>query len=355
MNILVTGGAGFIGSALVRHLIQQTPHNVVVVDKLSYASSMESLAAVQGSTRFAFEHRDIVDQPAMQAIFHTHQPNYVIHLAAESHVDRSIAGPDTFIQSNIVGTYVLLETARAYWSRLSATQKTRFRLLHVSTDEVYGDLGAQTTHLATEHSPYLPSSPYAATKASADHLVWAWWRTYGLPTIMTHCSNNFGPYQYPEKLIPVVILNALSGKPIPVYGDGLQRRDWLYVDDHVRALYQVLQHGRVGERYNISAQEEKTNLELIQQICALLDQMYPHSPHAPHQQWLHFVQDRPGHDVRYALDASKINQQLGWVPEQRFTVGLEETVRWYAEHQAWCEHIRLPEVNTEDRHEQKPL
>ncbi|MEG9533228.1 dTDP-glucose 4,6-dehydratase [Mannheimia indoligenes] len=332
MNILVTGGAGFIGSALVRYLIEETDHTVINIDKLTYAGNLASVSRVSSDERYHFEQVDICASSQISEIFCKYQPDAVMHLAAESHVDRSISGAADFIQTNIVGTYSLLEVAREYWLDLPELQKSTFRFHHISTDEVYGDL-ALTDSLSTENSPYAPSSPYSASKASADHLVRAWHRTYGLPTLITTCSNNFGPYQYPEKLIPLMILNALQGKKLPIYGNGLQIRDWIFVEDHVRALYQVLTKGKVGETYNIGARQEKTNIEIVRAICSLLEELAPNKPNniKYYTDLITYVEDRPGHDIRYALNTSKIKQELGWQPIETFDTGMRKTVKWYLE------------------------
>jgi len=339
VKILVTGGAGFIGSAVVRHIISNTSDSVVNVDKLTYAGNLESLQSVDQSDRYAFEHVDICDREALDRVFREHQPDAVMHLAAESHVDRSISGPSEFIQTNIIGTYVLLEAARGYWSSLDEQRKTAFRFHHISTDEVYGDLEGPED-LFTETTPYQPSSPYSASKASSDHLVRAWARTYGLPTLVTNCSNNYGPFHFPEKLIPLVILNALEGKPLPIYGKGDQIRDWLYVEDHARALYKVVTEGEVGETYNIGGHNEKQNIEVVRTVCSLLDELRPDSKFRPHVELLTYVQDRPGHDLRYAIDASKIQRELGWVPEETFESGIRKTVQWYLDNTEWVAHVK---------------
>lgn len=340
-NILVTGGAGFIGSAVIRHIIRHTPDAVVNVDKLTYAGNLESLAGVMDSPRYRFARLDIVDRAGLDALFAEHQPDAVMHLAAESHVDRSISGPAEFITTNIVGTYTLLEAARHYWNGLDSERQAAFRFHHVSTDEVYGDLHG-TADLFTESTPYAPSSPYSASKASSDHLVRAWQRTYGLPTLITNCSNNYGPCHFPEKLIPLVILNALEGKPLPVYGRGDQVRDWLYVEDHARALYEVVCRGAVGETYNIGGHNEKTNLEVVHAICRLLDELAP-SRFSPYASLITHVADRPGHDRRYAIDAGKIARELGWTPQETFESGLRKTVAWYLTNQAWVSHVKSGE------------
>lgn len=338
MKIIVTGGAGFIGSAVVRHLLQETDHHVVNVDKLTYAGNLESLASVRENPRYVFEHVDICDSPALTRIFAEHRPDAVMHLAAESHVDRSIDGPAEFIQTNIVGTYALLEAARAYWNGLDDTAKEDFRFHHISTDEVYGDLH-DTAALFTETTAYSPSSPYSASKASSDHLVRAWQRTYGLPTLITNCSNNYGPYHFPEKLIPHMILNALAGNPLPVYGDGSQIRDWLYVEDHARALVAVISQGKVGETYNIGGHNEKRNIEVVHALCELLDELAPRPDGSSYKQQITFVADRPGHDLRYAIDASKIARELGWRPLESFESGIRKTVLWYLENRDWWQRV----------------
>ena len=338
-KLLITGGAGFIGSALIRHLIENTDYQVVNLDKLTYAGNLESLAPVSDSDRYAFEQVDICDGREVERVFREHRPDAIMHLAAESHVDRSIDGPADFIQTNVVGTTVLLEAARGYWNELEGAAKAAFRFHHVSTDEVYGDLGPEG--LFTEETPYAPSSPYSASKASSDHMVRAWHRTYGLPVVITNCSNNYGPYQFPEKLIPLVILNALEGKPLPIYGKGDQVRDWLYVDDHARALMRVLEQGRDGQTYNIGGHNEKTNLEVVHGLCAILDEKRPRRPGgiASYADLITHVADRPGHDLRYAIDAGKIQRELGWTPQETFDTGLEKTVDWYLENSLWCQRV----------------
>ena len=339
-TILVTGGAGFIGSAVVRHIIQNTQDSVVNVDKLTYAGNLESLTEVANNPRYAFEQVDICDRAELDRVFAQHQPDAVMHLAAESHVDRSIDSACEFIQTNIVGTFNLLEAARAYWQQMPSEKREAFRFHHISTDEVYGDLHG-TDDLFTETTPYAPSSPYSASKASSDHLVRAWLRTYGLPTIVTNCSNNYGPYHFPEKLIPLMILNALDGKPLPVYGDGMQIRDWLFVEDHARALYQVVTEGVVGETYNIGGHNEKANIEVVKTICALLEEFVPEKPAgvARYEDLITFVQDRPGHDVRYAIDAAKIGRELGWKPQETFESGIRKTVQWYLDNKTWWQNV----------------
>lgn len=337
-NILVTGGAGFIGSAVIRHIIRHSPDAVVNVDKLTYAGNLASLAGVADSPRYRFAHLDICDRAGLDELFTKHQPTAVMHLAAESHVDRSISGPAEFINTNIVGTYTLLEAARHYWNGLDNERKTAFRFHHISTDEVYGDLHG-TDALFTETTPYAPSSPYSASKASSDHLVRAWQRTYGLPTLVTNCSNNYGPYHFPEKLIPLVILNALEGTPLPIYGKGDQIRDWLYVEDHARALYQVVTEGKPGETYNIGGHNEKTNLEVVHAICRLLDELAP-SRVNPYASLITHVTDRPGHDLRYAIDAGKLERELGWKPFETFESGIRKTVQWYLANQEWVNNVK---------------
>lgn len=337
-TIIVTGGAGFIGSAVIRQYINETDFKVINVDALTYAGNLESLAGIENNQRYVFEHADICDIKALERIFEQHQPDAIMHLAAESHVDRSIEGPADFIQTNIVGTSNLLEVARNYWNQLEENRKLNFRFHHVSTDEVYGDL--DETGLFTEETSYQPSSPYSASKASSDHLVRAWHRTYGFPIVITNCSNNYGGYQFPEKLIPLVTLNALEGKPLPIYGTGQQIRDWLHVDDHARALRLVLEKAKNGQTYNIGGHNEKTNLDVVKTICSLLDQLVPNSPYIPHQSLIAYVTDRPGHDMRYAIDASKIEKDLGWTPDETFETGIEKTIKWYLENSEWCQHVQ---------------
>ncbi|PSV46794.1 dTDP-glucose 4,6-dehydratase [Photobacterium indicum] len=351
MKILVTGGAGFIGSAVVRHIIENTTDSVVNVDCLTYAGNLESLISVEASDRYAFEQVNICDRAALDRVFTQHQPDAVMHLAAESHVDRSITGPAAFIETNIVGTYTLLEATRDYWNQLADTEKQAFRFHHISTDEVYGDLphpdevesGTEPSEneklpMFLETTSYEPSSPYSASKASSDHLVRAWLRTYGLPTMVTNCSNNYGPYHFPEKLIPLVILNALEGKALPIYGKGDQIRDWLFVEDHARALYKVVTEGKVGETYNIGGHNEKQNLEVVQTICSILDTLVPKE--TGYAQQVTYVQDRPGHDRRYAIDSSKMQRELDWTPVETFETGLKKTVQWYLENSEWCKHVQ---------------
>ncbi|MCK0152846.1 dTDP-glucose 4,6-dehydratase [Alcanivorax sp. S6407] len=341
MKILVTGGAGFIGSAVIRHIIDNTDDRVVNVDKLTYAGNLESLASVSDNERYAFEQVDICDRAALDAVLQRHQPDAIMHLAAESHVDRSIDGPAAFMETNIIGTYTLLEAARQYWNTLDETARQAFRFHHISTDEVYGDLEGPED-LFTETTPYAPSSPYSASKASSDHLVRAWLRTYGFPTLITNCSNNYGPYHFPEKLIPLMILNALEGKPLPVYGQGTQVRDWLYVEDHARALYKVATEGKVGETYNIGGHNEKQNIEVVYTLCDLLEELVPNKPDGLNQyhDLITHVQDRPGHDLRYAIDASKIERELGWTPQETFETGIRKTVQWYLDNSEWCQRVQ---------------
>lgn len=340
-RILVTGGAGFIGSAVVRHIIEATQDSVLVLDKLTYAGNLESLSVVADNPRYSFEQVDICDRAALDRVFAEYQPDVVMHLAAESHVDRSIDGPAAFIETNVVGTYTMLEAARHYWQPLDAKKKQGFRFHHISTDEVYGDLHG-TDDLFTETTPYSPSSPYSASKASSDHLVRAWLRTYGLPTLVTNCSNNYGPYHFPEKLIPLVILNAVAGKPLPVYGDGAQVRDWLYVEDHARALYQVVTEGVVGETYNIGGHNERKNIEVVHTICDLLEELAPNKPQGveKYRDLITYVKDRPGHDMRYAIDAGKIDRELGWRPQETFESGIRKTVSWYLNNETWWRRVQ---------------
>ena len=340
LKALITGGAGFIGSAVVRHFINDTDHQVLNLDKLTYAGNTESLAAVYDSDRYQFSQTDICDRTALDRVFAEFQPDIIMHLAAESHVDRSIEGPADFIETNIVGTYQLLEAARAYWLQLDADKKTGFRFHHISTDEVYGDLEG-TDDLFTETTPYAPSSPYSASKASSDHLVRAWHRTFGLPVVLTNCSNNYGPYHFPEKLIPHMILNALAGKPLPVYGKGNQIRDWLFVEDHARALVLVATTAEIGETYNIGGHNEKQNIEVVHTLCDLLEELHPDKPDGitNYKDLITFVKDRPGHDLRYAIDASKIERELGWKPQETFETGLRKTVIWYLENRDWWQRV----------------
>jgi dTDP-glucose 4,6-dehydratase len=336
MRVLVTGGAGFIGSAVCRHFIADLKHDVIVVDKLTYAGNMASLAPVASSSRYAFEKHDICDPAAIEALFAKYQPDGVVHLAAESHVDRSISGSDVFVKTNVLGTFTLLEAARRYVASGRTNSSSDFRFIHVSTDEVYGSLG--DNGLFTETTAYDPSSPYSATKAASDHLARAWQRTYGLPVIVSNCSNNYGPYHFPEKLIPLIILNALDRRTLPVYGDGSNVRDWLYVEDHARALGAILAKGRPGETYNIGGRNERKNIEVVRQICTWMDRLRPH--HQSCHELISFVTDRPGHDHRYAIDATKLETELGWRAQETFETGIEKTVRWYLERADWWQPLR---------------
>lgn len=340
-RILITGGAGFIGSAVVRHIIENTSDSAIVVDCLTYAGNLESLADVASNERYAFEQVNICDRTALDKVFVQYQPDAVMHLAAESHVDRSIDGPAEFIETNIVGTYTLLEAARHYWSSLDESKKNAFRFHHISTDEVYGDLDGPDGFF-TETTPYAPSSPYSASKASSDHLVRAWQRTYGLPTMITNCSNNYGPYHFPEKLIPLIILNALSGKPLPVYGKGEQIRDWLFVEDHARALHLVVTKAEPGTTYNIGGHNERRNIDVVETICALLEEFCPQKPQgvAHYRDLITYVKDRPGHDMRYAIDAAKIEHELGWTPQETFESGIRKTVQWYLNNETWWRRVQ---------------
>ena len=341
MKILVTGGAGFIGSAVVRHILNTTEDTVLNIDKLTYAGNLASLSDYQDHERYEFAQVDICNKAKIESIINQFKPDAIMHLAAESHVDRSIDGPADFIQTNIVGTYILLDAAKSYWSSLEGEAKSNFRFHHISTDEVFGDL-AGTNDLFTEETSYEPSSPYSASKASSDHLVRAWHRTYGLPVVITNCSNNYGPYHFPEKLIPLVIINALNGKKLPIYGKGDQIRDWLFVEDHARALYKVMTEGKVGETYNIGGHNEQKNIEVVRGVCALLEELAPNKPAglARYEDLITFVKDRPGHDPRYAIDASKIERELGWVPQETFQSGLRKTVQWYLNNLEWCRRVQ---------------
>jgi dTDP-glucose 4,6-dehydratase len=338
MRVLVTGGAGFIGSALIRLIIAETDFEVLNVDCLTYAGNLDSLSSVAASSRYHLSTTDICDLPALRRVVDDFQPDLIMHLAAESHVDRSIDNPVRFVETNLVGTANLLESARAHWTRLSGPKREKFRFHHISTDEVFGSLGPEGAF--NETTPYAPNSPYSASKAGSDHLVRAWYETYGLPTVTSNCSNNYGPYQFPEKLIPLMILNALEGKPLPVYGSGENVRDWLHVEDHARALLAVATRGKPGETYCVGGNEERTNIEVVRAVCALLDEMLPESEHRPHADLISFVTDRPGHDARYAIDASRITRELGWQPRENFESGLRKTVEWYLENRTWWERVR---------------
>ena len=339
MKILITGGAGFIGSNLIRHILDNTDYQVINVDKLTYAGNLDSLSDLNENNSYSFELADICNEKQMNRLFNKHRPDKIMHLAAESHVDRSIDSPMEFINTNILGTYVLLEVSRNYWMKLDETKKYIFRFHHISTDEVYGSLAKDD--LSTELSPYRPSSPYSSSKASSDHLVKAWHSTYELPVLITNCSNNYGPYQFPEKLIPVIILNALNGKNLPIYGDGQQVRDWLYVEDHAQALLTVIEKGEIGEIYNIGGSNEKTNLEVVKEICIILDELIPNKfkEIISYTDLIKFVSDRPGHDIRYAIDTKKINTELDWYPSETFETGLRKTIEWYLKNNLWCSRV----------------
>lgn len=339
MKLLVTGGAGFIGSAVVRYLIENTDNEVVNVDKLTYAGNLENLSTVDNSVRYTFEQVDINNRSELDRIFSEHQPDVVMHLAAESHVDRSIDGPAAFIETNIQGTYTLLESSRRYWNSLQDSKRDDFRFHHISTDEVYGDLG-DTDKLFNERTAYAPSSPYSASKASSDHLVRAWYRTYGLPVLVTNCSNNYGPFHFPEKLIPLIILSALEEQPLPVYGNGEQVRDWLYVGDHAKALYKVITKGVIGETYNIGGHNEKRNIDVVEAICEILQELHPPKKVSNYKNLITHVVDRPGHDKRYAIDATKIRKELGWLPEESFESGIRKTISWYLSNLEWCQRVK---------------
>lgn len=345
MKLLVTGGAGFIGSAVVRKAVAERRYSVVNIDKLTYAGSLENLRSIEKDPQYKFIQGDICDLELMKRIFMEEKPDAILHLAAESHVDRSIDGPRVFLETNVMGTYSLLEAARSYWSGLGEKEKARFKFQHISTDEVFGELGP--TGFFSEKTPYAPNSPYSSSKASSDHLVRAWRETYGLPTLTTNCSNNYGPYHFPEKLVPLMILNALEGKPLPVYGKGDQIRDWLYVEDHAEALLTVLEKGGIGETYCIGGHNEKTNLSVVHTICHLLDELRPKTDRSSYSTQIKFVADRPGHDHRYAIDASKIEKELGWKPKETFESGIKKTVLWYLENQNWCEKIRASKYKGE--------
>lgn len=345
MKYLVTGGAGFIGSAVIRHLINHTDHEVCNLDALTYAGNLSTLETVSDNPRYSFVHETICDRDKMRDLFESYKPDVVMHLAAESHVDRSIDGPAAFLETNIMGTYSLLEAARAYWSGLDSAAKDRFKFQHISTDEVFGELGP--TGLFTEETPYAPNSPYSASKASSDHLVRAWRETYGLPTLMTNCSNNYGPYHFPEKLVPLMIINGLEGNPLPVYGKGDQIRDWLHVEDHAEALVMVSEKAAPGSNYNIGGNAERQNIDVVKTLCALLDEASHNSPHKPHEELITYVADRPGHDHRYAIDCSLIKKDIGWEPSHTFENGLKETVEWYMDHRAWWEAIRAEKYKGE--------
>jgi len=345
---MITGGCGFIGSAMIRHLLKQPHCKVVNVDKLTYAGNQESIDIESYGNKYYFEKVDICNKDEIQRVFSIHQPNFVMNFAAETHVDRSIDGPEDFIKTNIFGTFNLLEQARFYFSNLDGVNRQEFRFHHISTDEVYGDLGS-TDSFFTENNAYNPSSPYSASKASSDHLVRAWSRTYGLPILITNCSNNYGPYQFPEKFIPCMIISAMLGKNLPIYGDGLQIRDWLYVEDHAKALYKIILEGKLGETYNIGGHNEKTNLDVVKAICNLLEELAPLKPESleKYENLIEFVTDRPGHDIRYAVDATKIQNDLGWVPEESFESGLRKTVQWYLDNKEWWNRVLSGEYRLE--------